>query len=60
MTDQCTECRRDATHIVNNIAPVCDHHAEGARLEGWLVVPMGEEAEEARYYKDFEKFSTTH
>ena len=35
----CGECGRLATYIVNDCAYICDYHAEGARLEGWLVVP---------------------
>ena len=36
----CGECGREATHIVNECAYVCDYHADGARLEGWIVVPI--------------------
>lgn len=33
----CGECGRIATHIVNDCAYVCDDHAKGASLEGFLV-----------------------
>ena len=33
----CGECSRDATHIVNDVAFVCDYHARGAMDEGFLV-----------------------
>ena len=33
-------CGRVATHKVNEVSDVCDYHAEGAKLEGWLVEEM--------------------
>jgi len=48
--EQCVECGRKATDLVNDIAPVCEHHAKEASLNGWLVAPIGADVEDTRYY----------
>ncbi len=43
---ECTECKKDATHLVNDIAPVCGYHAKGAHDEGFITKEFNEYTQE--------------